>query len=47
MAYTPQSFAVAVLKRLGAPVTPANVRALVGWEKAEGGHWHNQARSTR
>jgi hypothetical protein len=39
-----ESFAVAVLKRLGAPVTPANVRALTGWEKAEGGHWHNQAR---
>jgi hypothetical protein len=42
--YTPESFAVAVLKRLGKPVTRANVRALVGWEHAEGGHFHNDAR---
>jgi hypothetical protein len=25
-------------------VTPANVKAMVGWQRAEGGHWHNDAR---
>lgn len=33
-----QMFAVQVLKRLRAPVTPQNVKALVGWQHAEGGH---------
>lgn len=44
MAYTPETFAAAVLRRLNKPVTPANVKALVGWQRAEGGHWHNSAR---
>lgn len=39
-----QSFATAVLKGLGAPTTSQNVRAIVGWAKAEGGHFHNDAR---
>lgn len=42
--YTPQTFAVAVLQRLHAPVTHANVQAMVGWQNAEGGNWHNDAR---
>jgi hypothetical protein len=41
---TPEQFAAALLRRLGAPVTRPNVRGVVGWEAAEGGHWHNTAR---
>ncbi len=41
---TPQSFAVSVLQGLRAPVTSANVKALVGWQHAEGGNWNNSAR---
>ena len=26
------------------PITSANVRAIVSWEMAEGGHWYNGAR---
>lgn len=40
----PQDFAVALLGRLGIKPNPYNVRAIVGWEKAEGGHWNNSAR---
>lgn len=42
--YTPLTFAVAVLRGIGAPVTRQNVQGLVGWQKAEGGHWNNNAR---
>lgn len=41
---TTTTWAVALLKRLHDPVTPENVRAIEGWEKAEGGHWHNDAK---
>jgi hypothetical protein len=40
----PQQFAQAVLQGLGIHPTTANVKALVGWQKAEGGHWNNKAR---
>lgn len=40
---TPSTFAVGVLRGLGAPITPQNVQALVGWQAAEGGNWHNSA----
>lgn len=39
-----QQFAVALLQRLRIPVSAGAVKALVGWQNAEGGHWHNQAR---
>jgi hypothetical protein len=41
---TPEQFAVDVLRRLGIKPTRQNVTGLVGWERAEGGHWHNTAR---
>jgi hypothetical protein len=41
---TPEAFANAVLRKLGIKPTAANRKALVGWEKAEGGHWHNDAK---
>jgi hypothetical protein len=41
--YTAATFAEAVLRGLGAPVTPQNVKAMVAWEAAEGGHWNNTA----
>jgi hypothetical protein len=41
---TPAQFSTAVLQRLGIRPTSANVRAMVGWAKAEGGHWNNSAR---
>jgi hypothetical protein len=41
---SPSQFAVRVLDGLGIPPTPGNVKAMVGWTKAEGGHWHNDAR---
>lgn len=41
---TPQAFAVALLRTLGIKPNSGNVRALVGWERAEGGHWNNDAR---
>lgn len=44
MAYGPASFAAAVLQQLGIRPNRRNVSALVGWERAEGGHWHNTAR---
>jgi len=40
----PESFASTVLHDLGIKQTPGAVRALVGWMKAEGGHWHNDAK---
>jgi hypothetical protein len=42
--FTPDSFAVAVLNRLNAPTTRANMKAMRAWIAQEGGHWHNQAR---
>src|SRR6266516_256594 len=44
MADSPQAWANALLNRLGIPPNRGNVRALVGWAQAEGGHWKNQAR---
>jgi hypothetical protein len=40
---TVHQWAQAVLTRLGVPVTPANVTAMVAWAAAEGGNWHNTA----
>jgi peptidoglycan hydrolase CwlO-like protein len=42
-AYTQQTWARALLKNLGVPVTDANVSAIFSWEMAEGGHWYNAA----
>lgn len=41
---TIEQFAVRVLHGIGAPITKQNVRAMVGWSKAEGGHFNNKAR---
>ena len=41
---TPTSWADALLADLGAPATADNQRAIVAWERAEGGHWQNSAR---
>lgn len=38
-----QRFAVEVLAGLGIAPTGENVRALKGWQRAEGGHWNNTA----
>jgi len=40
---TPTDFAHAFLNALGDPVSSPNVSAIVAWEAAEGGHWHNSA----
>ena len=37
------TWAQALVKSLGAPMTADNVAALVAWEMAEGGHWYNTA----
>jgi len=42
--YTLLTWAEALLQRLRMPVTADNVAAIVAWETAEGGHWHNTAR---
>lgn len=42
--YTPLSWAKELLKRLGDPDTPDNESAIIGWEQAEGGNWHNPDR---
>lgn len=42
--YTPQTFAEALLERLGMPVTPSNMQAMTAWMRAEGGNWNNSAR---
>ena len=44
MATPQQKWAAALLKALGIHQTPGAVRAITGWENAEGGHWHNDAR---
>lgn len=41
--YTATTWAQELLKRGGWPITPANVKAIVSWEAAEGGHWNNTA----
>jgi hypothetical protein len=41
--YTQVTWAQALLVRLGAPVTTANLVAITAWEMAEGGHWYNTA----
>lgn len=41
---TRAQFARTVLNRLGIHPTDANVQAMIGWERAEGGHWNNTAR---
>ena len=41
---TPESWGRALLAQLGDQATPENVRAVVAWERAEGGHWANSAR---
>ena len=41
---TPSSWAQALLSRLEVPASPENLRAIVAWEQAEGGHWRNDAR---
>jgi hypothetical protein len=42
-AYTPLTWARALLTQLGMPVTTDNLAAITAWEMAEGGHWHNGA----
>jgi peptidoglycan hydrolase CwlO-like protein len=41
--FTPLTWAKALLQQLDMPLTGDNVAALVAWEMAEGGHWHNTA----
>jgi hypothetical protein len=41
---TPASWARDFLRNLGIRATGQDLRAIVGWEKAEGGHWANSAR---
>ena len=43
-AYTPFTWARALLMQLGMPETTDNVAAMTAWEMAEGGHWYNGAR---
>lgn len=40
---TPGSFAASLLRGLGDPTTPQNVKSLTGWEALEGGNWKNDA----
>ena len=40
---TQVTWAQALVKSLGAPLTADNVAAIVAWEMAEGGHWYNTA----
>jgi hypothetical protein len=41
---TPASFAQALLRSLRFPETTQNIKIIVGWEVAEGGHWNNSAK---
>src|SRR5664279_6157477 len=41
---SPTDFANAFLNAIPEPDTPQNVAAIVAWELAEGGNWHNAAR---
>lgn len=40
---TPQLWAQDLLRSLGDPLSAANEQAVVSWEAAEGGNWHNTA----
>jgi hypothetical protein len=40
---TPASWADALMGALGDPDSSENVRAVMAWERAEGGHWRNAA----
>lgn len=40
---SPATWADALLNAVGAPDSPENVRAVMAWERAEGGHWANNA----
>jgi uncharacterized protein YukE len=40
---TPGDFGVALLQKLGAPVTKSNLQFLIAWSNEEGGHFHNGA----
>ena len=42
-AYTPRTWAVALLGADHLPQTPCNVSAVTAWEAAEGGAWQNSA----
>src|SRR5664279_2237675 len=42
---SPTDFANAFLNAIPEPDTPQNVAAVVAWELAEGGNWHNAALS--
>jgi hypothetical protein len=44
MNYTPETWAIELLNRLGYPTTKLGVQDIICWENAEGGHWHNSAR---
>lgn len=39
----PRDFAVALLNKLGAPITEENISAMMIWQKREGGAWKNSA----
>jgi hypothetical protein len=41
---TPEGWADALLSSLGDPSSAENMRAVTAWERAEGGHWANDAR---
>jgi hypothetical protein len=40
---TPGDFGVALLQKLGAPVTKSNLQFIIAWSNEEGGHFHNGA----
>lgn len=42
-AYTPSSWAAALLSAGGWPQTQCNLAAVTAWEQAEGGNWQNAA----
>jgi hypothetical protein len=42
-AYTPRSWAAALVTAGGWPRTSCNLGAIQAWERAEGGHWANSA----
>lgn len=42
--YSPERFAADLLDRLGIRPTRGAMQALIGWQRAEGGHWKNTAR---
>jgi hypothetical protein len=42
-AYTPSSWAAALLSAGGWPQTACNLGAIEAWERAEGGNWENSA----